>query len=267
MEKENILKRLNLEVKCISLTAKGIKVYDKRIDIANILKIHSEESSIPAKEEFELFDFEGAESIAKEEYNLKLKKLVDEGVLEEDNRYLFIKQELEKTTNNIELYKKEYKILKKVCREVEKVIEEIRLLYIGDLVNSTKLILTENLNDVNKKLRTEIKTKINEKRLDKSIEFFKIVLYKNILQELKRHKVEHDSSEANEISREIDEMIDIKLRSIPNAKNMIVSIEPKLNYILDIAEETLESEVLKNKIISFLNENDKTELADLIDGL
>ncbi|MGL4453007.1 MAG: hypothetical protein ACRCTZ_17750 [Sarcina sp.] len=267
MGKENILNQLNSEVKCISLSAKGVKVYDKRIDIADILKIYSRESSIPAKEEFELFDFDGAINIANEEYQLKFERLVEEGLREGDNKYLVIKHELEKTIEKINLYEKEYKVLKKVCGEVKKIIEETKKLYVVDFMNSTKLILLKDLESLKKKLKTKIKNKINEKVLGDAIKFFEVVLYKNILQELTRHKVEHDSSEENEISREIDEMIAEKLESIPNAKSMINSIKPQLNYILDIAEETLESEVLKNKIINFLNENDRTELADLVDEL
>ena len=47
---DNILQKINSTTKCVSVTASGIKVYDKRIDIANILKLYSLQSSIPAKQ-------------------------------------------------------------------------------------------------------------------------------------------------------------------------------------------------------------------------
>jgi hypothetical protein len=262
---DNILQKINSTTKCVSVTASGIKVYDKRIDIANILKLYSLQSSIPAKEEFEFFDFEGAEGIAREEYNLKLNRLKEDGLLDGDKKYLELEEALEKTLNKIEKYKNEYNNLKIMCKEVKEIVEESKLLYTTDFIESIKLILTKNLSILSRKLKVKVKVEVNEKVLDESINFLKIVLEKNILNELKRHDVKKDVSEQGEVNAEINTLIDEKLKNISNAGSMVKSVYPKLNYVLDIAEETLEFEELKAKLIAFLNKNGEGDLAKELD--
>lgn len=259
LEKKQILKKVNSEIKCVYLSARGVKVYNKAIDIASIIRVKSRQVSIAWKENFKLFDFEIAIKLLNDEYDEKIKNIEDDKKLK-----LELKKECDEKLKKIKGYEEEYKKLEKICTKANSIIDNIKSTYSGEFFGTTKLVLEEDLIAIENKINEFKVDNINKVILNDCINFFKITLDKNIRNVLKRHQVEYDPDGKGETNEEIENKITEKLKSIPDADNMINGIEPKLVYVLNVSEQTINDKDSRNKIIKFLEDKEKLDLIEEI---
>lgn len=204
---DGLIKKIKDEFRLIDFSMSGIKIYNKQINFAKLLKGNSTHSIIADEEKFDFFD------------NKFIVKKIYESKGEEKNRY--------------EALLKEYENLKELCTRISNLGKKIKERYSVGKFNRFNVINRKNI----KSMTNEIK-KISVKKSEIDIQIFNElieVLYKNF--EYKLHEVlkRHDIF----LNEDVEAFKKSIKQSLPNGQKIIDDIQVNNFIIVEFSKEIL----------------------------